>query len=156
MTEIYSSRDEVLERLKDMEDELTEHDHVVIDAALEDASAQAQFHGTYWPATAAPPLVHSIVRSAVVRHIRLLDARVLDRTGDETSQWTDLGEKTGTVFLDDEQKAMLRVLAGKSAGLHSVSVTAWTSPGRSRGFNGLVPVGGAGNKPIQYYPPGWA
>lgn len=96
-------------------------------AALEDASNLAQFYGRPWPEDAAPPLVKTIVLNAVQRYMRLIEAAITSRAGDEQLTWTDLREKTGTVFLDDEQQRMLKQIAGNSGSLWSVPIAAFGS-----------------------------
>lgn len=96
--------------------------------ALIDASNQARFYGQDWPVYAVPPLVKTIVLNACARYMKLIEGVTSSRAGDETLTWTDLREKTGTVFLDDSQQTQLKMLAGKTPVYHSVPVSAWGGP----------------------------
>lgn len=153
MATAYASVEELELRLADME--LTDADRSVAQGVLEDASNLARHYGTSWPADTAPPLVKSIVLSAAMRHMRLIEGVITSRAGDETLTWTDLQEQTGTVFLDHEQKAMLAELAGKRrTGLHSAPINAWTATPREGEFDGWVPTGPTGSQPVKYFADG--
>lgn len=94
-------------------------------SALVDASNQARFYGEDWPVFALPPLVKTIVLNACARYMRLIEGVITSRAGDETLTWTDLREKTGTVFMDEAQQLQLRQLAGKTPVFRSVPISAW-------------------------------
>lgn len=131
-----------LEELKGRLDyTLEEEEERVADAALEDASNLAQYYGKAWPSSAYPPLVKTIVLNACVRHMRLIEGLVSSRAGDETLTWTDLRDKTGTVFLDDAQQAQLARLAGTQRGVWSVPLSAY-------GGSLEITPSGAGHVPV--------
>jgi hypothetical protein len=129
---------------------LSEEEKTAATAALEDASNLARYYGIDWPVAAVPPLVKTIVLNAVVRYMRLIEGVVQSRAGDETLTWTDLREKTGTVFLDDDQQRMLASLAGTKKGFWAVPIAAYGGSLRDRTGTGYVKTTGT-EEPFAFY-----
>ena len=101
-------------------------------AALEDLSEDARFYGSAgWLGTAAPRQVKSLVLRAAVRHMRNPDGFVQSRAGDETIQWSDIGEDSGTARFTEREQKMLATMAGRGQGLVSVGIMAY-NPGPRR------------------------
>lgn|GEM_PF-1589796 len=112
----------------------------VATAALEDLSDDARFYGSdRWDSLAAPRQVKSLVLRAAVRHMRNFEGFVQSRAGDETIQWTDLGEDAGTAHFTSREEKMLLALAGRGTGLVSVGVVAY-GPTNRRGPRYINPT----------------
>lgn len=155
----YATVAELALRLADME--LTDADRQVMEGILEDASNLARHYGTNWPDADVPPVVKGVVLAACMRHMRLLEALVASRAGDENLTWTDLREKTGTVFMDSGQQGILRDAASERRGLYVMQVTshgAGVTPDISEYHIRAIPAGAGASyvaDPIQYYPYDW-
>lgn len=81
-----------------------------------DASNLARHHGRPgWTALNVPPVVKTVVRNACVRYMEM-DSVTLSRAGDETEQYSDLGDRTATVFFNAEERSTIKAAAGSLSG----------------------------------------
>lgn len=79
-----------------------------------------------------PPVVKTVVRNSVSRFMNLIDGVTVSRAGDETEHYTDLQEKTGTVFLTEDEKETVRRCAGRGrSSMFAVSTFLYTPPNTS-------------------------
>ena len=63
-----------------------------------------------------------------------MDGVTVSRAGDETEHYTDLQEKTGTVFLTEDEKETVRRCAGRGrSSMFAVSTFLYTPPDGSSG-----------------------
>nr|DAJ19027.1 MAG TPA: hypothetical protein [Siphoviridae sp. ctcOR4] len=93
----------------------SERDKQVAREVILDASNLVRHEGNpLWAANSVPPVVKTIVRNVCVRYMGLIDGVTVSRAGDETEHYTDLQEKTGTVFLTDGEAATVRRCAGRN------------------------------------------
>lgn len=93
----------------------SERDKKVASEVILDASNLVRHEGNpQWKASSVPPVVKTIVRNVCVRYMGLMDGVTVSRAGDETEHYTDLQEKTGTVFLTDGEAATVRRCAGRN------------------------------------------
>ena len=93
----------------------SERDKQVAREVILDASNLVRHEGNpLWAANSVPPVVKTIVRNVCVRYMGLMDGVTVSRAGDETEHYTDLQEKTGTVFLTDGEAATVRRCAGRN------------------------------------------
>lgn len=117
-------------------------ERVAAESALRDASDMARAFGspTWLTAKDAPPLARVIVFNACRRYMTLIEGVTLSRAGDETLQWTDLRERTGTVFFTAEEREQLRSIAGRAATVRSWGVFAYNS-GDGPAGRGVFPAG---------------
>jgi hypothetical protein len=141
--------DELALRLKY---ELTDSDAVLAAEVIWDASNKARFFGrSTWTASAVPPVVKSIVRDACVRYMDLAESVLLSRAGDESEQYTDLREKTGTVFFSEDEKATIRLAAGRVGNMFSARTFVWSPENcQESGTVGYVPIAGS-SAPFPYW-----
>ena len=110
----FATVDELENRLKDMD--VSDEERTVMAAALDDASDLVRAEGlASWQPGSAPPICRVIVLNACARHIRLLEGAITSRAGDEALTWADMGDRTGTVFLDADQRRMAREAANVSS-----------------------------------------
>lgn len=143
--ELLISVDELQERLKWV---LSSDEKVLAEATIWDASNLVrQFGRPGWSAAKVPPVVKTIVRNACVRYLDLSESVTLSRAGDEAEQYTDLRERTGTVFLTDDEVETVRRAAGLDVSFTSVPMFVYSSDRAVRGCTcSGVPFGGAGDK----------
>lgn len=93
----------------------SDRDKKVAGEVILDASNLVRHEGNpQWRASSVPPVVKTIVRNVCVRYMGLIDGVTVSRAGDETEHYTDLQEKTGTVFLTDGEAATVRRCAGRN------------------------------------------
>ena len=148
MIDAYASLDDLRQRLDFDMDEAQER---LALAALDDASEEARQYGRDWSPETVPRLVRTIVLKACVRYLRNPDGYTSSRAGDETLTWSDRGDpNAGALSFTRDEIALLRELAGRSTGLTSASVFAW-SPRQHRRGSGHVPVDGGGD-PFPLFP----
>ena len=109
---------------------LSSRDREVAKAAIVDASNLVRHEGNpNWNPMNVPPVVKTVVRNSVSRFMNLLDGVTVSRAGDETEHYTDLQEKTGTVFLTEDEKETVRRCAGRGrSSMFAVSTFLYTPP----------------------------
>lgn len=106
-------------------DEMDEADLRECTGALETLSDEARALGlSSWDETTVPGAIKRLVIKACVRYMKNYEGYVQSRAGDETLGWTDLGDKAGSPYFTDAEKASIRKDAGAST-LQSVPVVAW-------------------------------
>lgn len=112
---------------------LSSRDREVAKAAIVDASNLVRHEGNpNWNPMNVPPVVKTVVRNSVSRFMNLLDGVTVSRAGDETEHYTDLQEKTGTVFLTEDEKETVRRCAGRGrSSMFAVSTFLYTPPTQS-------------------------
>ena len=131
--------------------ELTDLEIRTIEGHIEDASNLVRFHGLAWPTRAdAPALARTITRNAVKRLLNNSEGVVISRAADETVGFSDVGDKAGTVYLTDEEKLMLRTLAGRDEDISTAPISPWGTKDPNPGV-GYVPVA-TGGKPFPMFP----
>jgi hypothetical protein len=133
-------------------DELTPRLPFVLDAdetreangALEDLSFDAQSIGSaLWvDATSTPQAVKNLILRAAARHMKNYEGYTVSRAGDETVQWAEQ-DTPGTATFSEDEKAMLRTLAGKTKFIGGVGTYAWGT--KPVGKVGYVPTDGGGS-----------
>lgn len=130
---------------------LSSDEKKVAEEAIWDASNLARFHGlASWSADACPPVVRSVVRNVCQRYMDLLESVVVSRAGDETEQYTDLRERTGTVFLTDEEIGTLRAAAGRDSSLVTMGSFVHSPRAPSSCCGGIRWVGWPGGDAFPY------
>lgn len=109
---------------------LSSRDREVAKAAIVDASNLVRHEGNpNWNPMNVPPVVKTVVRNSVSRFMNLIDGVTVSRAGDETEHYTDLQEKTGTVFLTEDEKETVRRCAGRGrSSMFAVSTFLYTPP----------------------------
>lgn len=109
---------------------LSARDRGVAGAAIVDASNLVRHEGNpNWRPENVPPVVKTVVRNSVSRFLNLMDGVTVSRAGDETEHYTDLQEKTGTVFLTEDEKETVRRCAGRGrSSMFAVSTFLYTPP----------------------------
>lgn len=109
---------------------LSSRDKEVARAAIIDASNLVRHEGNpNWNPMNVPPVVKTVVRNSVARFMNLLDGVTVSRAGDETEHYTDLQERTGTVFLTEDEKETVRRCAGRGrSSMFAVSTFLYTPP----------------------------
>lgn len=112
---------------------LSSRDREVAKAAIVDASNLVRHEGNpNWNPMNVPPVVKTVVRNSVSRFMNLIDGVTVSRAGDETEHYTDLQEKTGTVFLTEDEKETVRRCAGRGrSSMFAVSTFLYTPPNTS-------------------------
>lgn len=112
---------------------LSSRDREVAKAAIVDASNLVRHEGNpNWNPMNVPPVVKTVVRNSVSRFMNLIDGVTVSRAGDETEHYTDLQEKTGTVFLTEDEKETVRRCAGRGrSSMFAVSTFLYTPPTQS-------------------------
>ena len=94
----------------------------VIDSVIASASERARFIGrATWHASNVPPIVKAIVLDVCNRALSLEDGTVSTRAGDETEMYTDMRERTGTVFFTDEEKETIREASGRNGNFGTIA-----------------------------------
>jgi len=140
--------DEVTSRV---DRELTAKEISTIEGHIEDASALVRFHGLAWPIRdEAPALARTITRNSVKRLLHNSEGLVLSRAADETVGFSDVGDKAGTVYLTDEEKLMLRSIAGRDEDISTAPISPWGTKDPNPDV-GYVPVA-SGGKPFPMFP----
>lgn len=120
----------------------------VIESVIDSASNRARHYGrATWNASVCPPVVKSIVLDACNRALALEDGIVTSRAGDETDMFSDMRERTGTVFFTDDEIKTIREAAGRS-GNFGVVTTYRHNPNPAPVYTGYVPVEGGGLFPF--------
>lgn len=109
---------------------LSSRDREVAKVAIVDASNLVRHEGNpNWNPMNVPPVVKTVVRNSVSRFMNLIDGVTVSRAGDETEHYTDLQEKTGTVFLTEDEKETVRRCAGRGrSSMFAVSTFLYTPP----------------------------
>lgn len=109
---------------------LSSRDREVAKAAIVDASNLVRHEGNpNWNPMNVPPVVKTVVRNSVARFMNLIDGVTVSRAGDETEHYTDLQERTGTVFLTEDEKETVRRCAGRGrSSMFAVSTFLYTPP----------------------------
>ena len=112
---------------------LSSRDREVAKAAIVDASNLVRHEGNpNWNPMNVPPVVKTVVRNSVSRFMNLIDGVTVSRAGDEAEHYTDLQEKTGTVFLTEDEKETVRRCAGRGrSSMFAVSTFLYTPPTQS-------------------------
>lgn len=112
---------------------LSSRDREVAKAAIVDASNLVRHEGNpNWNPMNVPPVVKTVVRNSVSRFMNLIDGVTVSRAGDEVEHYTDLQEKTGTVFLTEDEKETVRRCAGRGrSSMFAVSTFLYTPPTQS-------------------------
>lgn len=128
-----------------------------VDNALSDLSDEARFiAGREWADVAnLPNQVRNTVIKAVARWARNMNGYVMSRAGDETLQWSDVGDAAGSAeFTGKEIKLIKAVGDGRIGGdfFGSVETYAYIAP---RPYaDEYVPVDGGGTKMFPFNQPG--
>lgn len=140
---------------------LSEQEAVAVQGALEDMSDEARFIADReW---VDPDLVPNPVRNAVVKAVlrwaRNMNGYVVSRAGDETLQWSDVGEAAGAPEFTAKELKLIRAIGDGRTGqdfFGSVETYAYIKPGSDADL-GYVNVIGGGTKPFPFNLPygGW-
>lgn len=105
----------------------------IVSGAIEDASTLARFYGLEsWTADKCPPIVKTQVRNACVRYMLLAEGVISSRAGDDSESYTDLRDRTGTVFFREDEQAQIQTAAGRGGNFMSID-TYRHSPERATG-----------------------
>lgn len=129
---------------------LDDDEERIAEAALEDASDMARYHGRDWTKDNAPRMVRTLVLKACKRYMSNPEGYTQSRAGDETLAWNDkAGENAGTVYFTREEIDLLRAMSGRAqGGFAAAEIVAW-GPRRSTRQTyrdtGYVPVQGGGD-----------
>lgn len=115
----------------------------IANAALEDLSDEARFHGSMiWrDELSTPRMVQSIVLRAATRYMRNPDGYSQSRAGDETVIWGDQNDSAGSASFNHGEIVTLKQMGGR-LGLVSAQIEAWGTKERPAGY---VPVAGGGD-----------
>lgn len=129
---------------------MDEDDEREADGALEDLSEDARHYGSQaWIDQASTPdYVINLILRAAARHMKNYEGYTMSRAGDETVQWTDRGESSGTATFTKEEIKALKGMAGRT-GFGTIPLAGF---GKStRPTIGYVPVAPAPGKDFPYF-----
>lgn len=128
--------EELAERLPFVMDEGEEREATL---SLEILSDDARHYGSSaWQEWNAPRQVKTLVLKAAARHMKNYEGFTTSRAGDETVQWTDRGEDSGSAHFTRSEKQQLAEMSGRLSGLVTVRQVAWGNQRSST--TGFVPV----------------
>jgi len=115
-----------LRRLTDALDwELTGAEEADASDALEHLSELVRQYGkASWTEETCPQIAKSVTLAAAKRYMRTYEGLTQSRAGDETTAYTDLGERMLAPYLTEDEKRTVRALTGHSS-IHSVQGIAW-------------------------------
>lgn len=120
---------------------------------LEDLSDDARHYGrsTWVNTSRTPRQICRLVLRAAVRHMRNPDGYTQSRAGDESVSWTDRGEDSGSAYFTDNEREMIRTIAGKSS-VYSVGTYNMCNHGEdyAREPFGFIPDESS-NEPIHFF-----
>lgn len=129
--------------------EMDDDDEREAQGALEDLSEDARIIGSQaWvDAATTPHSVKNLVLRAATRHMKNYEGYTMSRAGDETVQWTDRGESSGTATFTSDEKNALRSLSGRVS-IGTAPIVAWGKGDRP--IEGRVPHAD-GRKPVTLF-----
>jgi len=112
---------------------LSELEQTAVDRVLEDLSDEARWiAGREWADVSnVPNQVRNTVIKAAARWARNMNGYVLSRAGDETVQWSDVGDAAGSAEFTDKEIKLLKAIGDGRTGstfFGSVETYAYIAP----------------------------